>query len=212
MGIWKKERSTLRKSTREVPKEQQYKIYVDMDSTLVDFEAGVRSITGWTPQELGKEPMWQRIKEWEGDFFEELEWLPGSLTMWETIRHLGPTILTGVPGDPELKRARQEKFNWCCKNLQTTCRHVDMAGKDLSHTNVNGVLEGEGVTNIITCYSKNKHYESGPGCILIDDTLALKEAWVAKDGIFIHHKSAQKTLCELKELGVLSAASLRSLC
>ena len=92
-------------------------------------------------------------------------------------------------------------------------RHVDMAGNDgYNHASVNGVPKAErssssSVTNIITCWSYNKHYESGQRHVLIDDRIALKESWEAKGGIFVHHTSTDSTLQQLQEIGVLTPSN-----
>ncbi|KAL7572041.1 hypothetical protein ACA910_001694 [Epithemia clementina (nom. ined.)] len=62
--------------------------------------------------------------------------------------------------------------------------------------------------HIITCWSRNKHYESGPGAVLIDDRIDLKAAWEAKGGIFIHHREcADETIEQLERVGVLDEFS-----
>ncbi|KAL7571805.1 hypothetical protein ACA910_002892 [Epithemia clementina (nom. ined.)] len=58
--------------------------------------------------------------------------------------------------------------------------------------------------HVITCWSHNKHCESGPGAVLIDDRLDLKASWEAKGGIFVHHNGcAENTITQLERHGVL---------
>ena len=83
-----------------------------------------------------------------------------------------------------------------------------MAGYGYRHDNVNGQTRAcpeteSDVLNVITCWSYNKHYESGHGAVLIDDRIALKESWEAAGGIFVHHTSTERTLQQLRGLGVL---------
>ena len=60
------------------------------------------------------------------------------------------------------------------------------------------------VCQVITCWSSQKHCESGPGHVLIDDRLDLKADWEAKGGIFIHHNgNAQDTIAQLRDHGIL---------
>lgn len=98
--------------------------------------------------------------------------------------------------------------------------HVDMAGKKNTHTTVSGQKKrhttnnktdqnnnssnNTTVINIITCWSKNKHYESKKNHILIDDRLSLREAWEGNGGIFVHHTSAVETIRILRERGILT--------
>ena len=56
---------------------------------------------------------------------------------------------------------------------------------------------------IITCWSKNKHYESNTNHVLIDDRLKLKNDWVQKGGIFVHHVNTKDTLRQLVSLGII---------
>ena len=182
-----------------------FHIYCDLDGVLVDFEKGVQSICQAPTHELSKTTMWHKIAQSQTNFFQELSWTHDGPQLWQAIAPLKPTILTGVP---DLEASRREKFDWCRQNLQIQGRHVDMAGYGYRHDNVNGQTKAcpiaeSHVTNVITCWSYNKHHESGVGAILIDDRIALKESWEAAGGIFVHHTSTDKTLKQLKALGVL---------
>jgi hypothetical protein len=106
--------------------------------------------------------------------------------------------------------------------------HVDMAGTFFRHARVNhrpssSVLVASKAARtsldrrrrpqrqrVITCWSSNKHHESRPGAVLIDDCLQLKEAWERKGGIFIHHQTgnAEDTLRQLVDLGILTELDL----
>eukprot|EP00588_Corethron_pennatum_P010928 CAMPEP_0194266584 /NCGR_PEP_ID=MMETSP0169-20130528/1445_1 /TAXON_ID=218684 /ORGANISM="Corethron pennatum, Strain L29A3" /LENGTH=261 /DNA_ID=CAMNT_0039007303 /DNA_START=177 /DNA_END=962 /DNA_ORIENTATION=+ len=61
----------------------------------------------------------------------------------------------------------------------------------------------EVLVNVLTCWSRNKHCESGPGCVLIDDTIGLRDAWVEAGGIFVHHTDTENTLSIMKNLEIL---------
>ena len=62
------------------------------------------------------------------------------------------------------------------------------------------------VLNVITCWSKNKHLESGAGRILIDDREDLGVAWEEAGGTFVHHVSTKESLKKLTELGIILGA------
>jgi len=136
-----------------------------------------------------------------------------------------PDILTGVPRNHQ---SRAEKFAWCQRELisvapgrldnvdtksSTTTttvaslklNHVDMAGKKSTHEAVSG-RKRKGHINVITCWSRNKHCESKKNHVLIDDRLALREAWEENGGIFVHHTSAERTLEVLRERGILGCS------
>jgi hypothetical protein len=194
----------------------EYKIFCDLDGVLVDFEAGVRMICGRSPDDLpNQSAMWAAIGRTDR-FYATLPWTEDGRALWDVLRNhpTTPYILTGVPRS---MRSRSEKFTWCVRELvgkKTTgtsadggdleINHVDMAGKKSAHELVAGRRKDRiGVVNVITCWSKNKHHESGRNHILIDDRLSLREAWEDGGGIFIHHTNTKRTLAALRERGVL---------
>jgi hypothetical protein len=208
-------------STSSAPRHESYasgaaspfRIFCDLDGVLCDFEHGVQRICRKSTADLAKTVMWNLIAQSNVAFFESLHWTRDGKKLWNAIRHLKPDILTGVP---DMETARQEKFNWCRRHLGLEqVRHVDMAGNGYQHANVNGVPKAckdqdRPITNVITCWSYNKHHESGRHAVLIDDRIALKESWEAKGGIFVHHTDAETTLQKLKALGVPIASAYAS--
>lgn len=60
---------------------------------------------------------------------------------------------------------------------------------------------------VITCWSKNKHYESKENHVLIDDRISLKDAWVKQGGIFIHHVNTKDTIQQMVNLGIIITSS-----
>jgi hypothetical protein len=195
------------------------RIYCDLDGVLVDFESGIRSLfpeqslaapKSFHINDLNRRDMWRRVRTADPPFFETLHWTAGGKRLWQAIRHLQPDILTGVP---PFVSSRQQKMNWCRQQLCVPVRHVDMAGPWRSHVNVNGgetsLLESSpneqaAVCNVITCWSDNKHYHSGPNAVLIDDRECLQRKWEAAGGIFIHHNGdVDATLGRLRDIGVL---------
>eukprot|EP00579_Thalassiosira_antarctica_P033073 CAMPEP_0201991946 /NCGR_PEP_ID=MMETSP0905-20130828/673_1 /ASSEMBLY_ACC=CAM_ASM_000554 /TAXON_ID=420261 /ORGANISM="Thalassiosira antarctica, Strain CCMP982" /LENGTH=240 /DNA_ID=CAMNT_0048546503 /DNA_START=98 /DNA_END=820 /DNA_ORIENTATION=+ len=182
----------------------EYKIFCDLDGVLVDFNAGVKKIfNGRSPEELPNQGMmWGGISKAD-QFYARLPWMSDGKVLWEELKCLSatPYILTGVPRS---NKSRVEKFAWCKKELGISVNHVDMAGKKSAHELVTGRRKDKsGVVNVITCWSKNKHCESKENHILIDDRLALREAWEERGGIFIHHTTTERTLSMLREKGVL---------
>ena len=126
---------------------------------LVDFDAGVRKLfQGKGPDDVKSSAMWSAISKKDG-FYSTLPWTKDGKDLWNAIRHLSPDILTGVPMS---KKAREEKARWCQRELGVRTNHVDMAGSKQSHLVVAGrKSQSLEVVNVITCWSRNKHYESG---------------------------------------------------
>lgn len=195
----------------------EYQIYCDLDGVLVDFEAGVQRLFQKPSSSLSTKTLWIGIAR-SGNFFETLPWTADGQELWHALIHDFdgiPNILTGVPMN---KSAREEKYNWCRRELEMPFRedggdhekvrisHVDMAGTKRQHACVNG-MRRRGNVNVITCWSKNKHIESRRGAILIDDRLDLGTAWKERGGTFVHHTSTETTLKELRDLGILKESS-----
>jgi hypothetical protein len=134
----------------------QYKIFCDLDGVLVDFDQGVRTLLdGKGPDDVPPSLMWGRIAQC--DFYTHLPWMDDAKSLWNELKSLpNVDILTGVP---RYKRSKGEKFEWCRRELGVEVNHVDMAGSKSAHQIVSGSRR-RGVVNVITCWSKNKHFES----------------------------------------------------
>lgn len=197
-----------------------FKVFCDLDGVLVDFEHGIKQLfppdTTFLPQlaDLEKSTMWKSVREADA-FFEHLPWTKEGKDLWMAIQHLQPDILTGVPIHPS---SRIEKYRWCLRELRSLTNqpiaHVDMAcpwthghrplNRQSAELDSPQTLS-EDVCRVITCWSSNKHYESGPGHVLIDDRESLREPWEQKGGIFIHHQpgNLKGTLEQLERYGIL---------
>jgi hypothetical protein len=135
-----------------------FKVYCDLDGVLVDFEKGVHKLLKTPSSELVKGTMWKHIAR-ANAFYEHLDWTQDGKRLWKGIRHLRPDILTGVPYP---KSSRVEKYNWCKRELGLEAvHHVDMAAGYRDHESVNGNIPKEDATNVITCWSNNKHMQGG---------------------------------------------------
>jgi len=133
-----------------------FQIYCDLDGVLCDFDAGVRSLSkGVAADDLPIHKMWGLIHEADR-FYEKLAWNPGGRLLWESIRPHSPSILTGVSMG---KTCPDEKARWCRRELGVETNHVCKAASTKKHDIVKGQLK-DGVVNVITCWSKNKHFES----------------------------------------------------
>ncbi len=165
------------------------KIYLDMDGVLADFDRGVRELCRMEPpNQNGKgdpkqdDAMWEAIRE-IGHFYDRLELMPGAKEMFDAIyAKYGDRceILTGIPKEKRgIVTAGEDKTNWTHRLL----------AKDIR-------------VNIV--YREQKpEYCKGKDCILIDDLESNIREWETMGGTGILNTSAEETLRELEQLGLL---------
>lgn len=167
-----------------------YHLFLDLDGVMADFDAGVRRITGRSPDELTPKQLWGSLARARDGFFDQLPWTVDGLQLWEATRHLKPTVLTGLPMG---KWAEPQKRAWCAEHLGA---HVE----------------------VITCLARHKPLRAKEWCerhfaqteerltpVLVDDRPKYREAWEEAGGIFITHTSTIQSIIELKNLGILEA-------
>ncbi len=150
-------------------------LFCDLDGVLADFNRGVKDVTGQYPnrfRQIGD--MWRQLAR-ANDFYYKLEFMPDGPELWNAIKHLNPTILTGLPYG---NWAAGQKVRWVGERL----------GWDVP---------------IITGMTSDKPLHAKPGDFLIDDRPKIKSAWEQKGATFITHTDTASTLAELKRLGVL---------
>lgn len=204
----------------------KYKIFVDLDGVLVDFEGGVRKLfpNVNSSSEISLKRLWSRVAT-VPNFFANLHWTNDGQLLWNTLLdncslHKSdasfdvPDILTGIPMN---KAARSQKYTWCRRQLARSniqISHADYAAPKQEHRCIAGQrLSNHNRVNVITCWSKNKHLESKAQCILIDDRgdhKNLRKNWEAKGGIFIQHNDAETTIQKLVDIGVIDKSSANS--
>lgn len=166
----------------------KYKIYVDMDGVLADFEGKFKEINSehlYTAEYItkyGKNSFWKLIDSYNRQhFFESLNWMSGGKELWYfvTSNFSYVKILTSLGksdrGDEHL--TRDGKRGWLKKNLP------DLRDEDII------TVESRG---------RKKAYAS-PTSIIIDDTMSIIDDWRENNGIAIHHTNADKTIKELQK-------------
>lgn len=167
------------KSFREYLEEKaSYKIYVDLDGTLVDFIAGVMK-----ELRINREPYPDELDTFLSTaygstkkFWSSLLWMPDGKKLWNTLKDLNTEILSACPNKcSNTPSVVAGKRIWVKKNLKLS----------------------KGI-NITTRRGKLKFV--GPKHILIDDYMQNINEWKGAGGIAIHHKNAASTLAQLKKI------------
>jgi 5'(3')-deoxyribonucleotidase len=150
-----------------------------MDGVLADFSAAAREVFGMEPEEFekihGQEEFWRLINE-DPHFFINLQPMKDMRQLYESVKHLNPTILTGIPRN--MDAYENQKHMWAEKHF----------GKE---------------QRIICCRASKKHTFCTPGDILIDDRPRYRKKWEQAGGVWITHRSAEQSLDELRKLGVI---------
>tara|TARA_Y100001937_G_scaffold20862_1_gene29265 strand:- start:317 stop:847 length:531 start_codon:yes stop_codon:yes gene_type:complete len=154
-------------------------IYCDMDMVLCDFLKGAEEVLGVPfPQYPDKKEKWKKISS-TPNFWEKLNWMPGSQRMWNFINKYDAHILSAYStNDPN---SRKGKLAWLKKNAR-------LSQKSRIHLVLRADKQKFAMTN-------NK-----PN-LLIDDYIKNINEWESRGGIGIHHTSPSNTIAELKRQG-----------
>jgi hypothetical protein len=152
-------------------------IYLDCDGVLADFDRGAEAILGMPPHAFEKRrgagEFWRQLAK-APDFFGSLPLMPDAMELYEAVRHKDPVILTGMPRGGW---AEAQKRRWAERHFP-------------------------GVP-VITTMAALKHEHRHPGDVLVDDRDKHRHLWENEGGIFIHHKSAHRSIKELERRGYL---------
>lgn len=159
----------------------EYKIFVDLDGVLVDFDKQAAAI-GFPVEQFEadnkvKSRFWHtigRMAHHGYEFWGVMDPMEDAFDLWNYIKDRAPEILsaTGHVGN-----AAVEKHKWVATHLGDVTVHLVRKSKDKAE------------------FAAAHH-------ILIDDREKSIEPWVAAGGIGILHTSAAVTIRQLKELGL----------
>lgn len=161
--------------------QQQYKIFLDADGVLVNFDKKMREI-GFEPDPAEqnakeKREFWKTVGEMAKrgvPFWGDMEPLADANVLWNYVQRYKPEILTATG---HVGNAEAEKRDWFKRHYGNVVVHTVRKSSD-------------------------KAAFAGPNVILIDDRDKSIAPWVAAGGIGILHKSAADTIRQLKELGL----------
>lgn len=161
------------------------KLFVDLDGVLVDFDRGVKNLTGRNPTDLPVRTMWSKLAR-TPRFYELLEWTADGPLLWDFVSRFEPTILTGLPMGGW---AEPQKRAWCAREL------------------------GPAVP-VIACMSRDKARRGlettpkGWRAVLIDDRARLQSSWEEAGGVFILHTDAASSVQAVAKLWGVPAHSI----
>jgi len=150
------------------------RLFLDADGVLADFDEGARKLLGMTVRDYerkhGRGGFWRRLAQAK-NFYGSLSEMPDARLLFDGVKHLKPTILTGLPLG---KWAAPQKVEWAADHFP-------------------------GVP-IITCMARDKHKHMHPGDVLVDDRENHRAAYEAAGVIFVHHKNAADSLRQLAKI------------
>jgi 5'(3')-deoxyribonucleotidase len=149
-------------------------LFLDCDGVLADFDAGAAKVLGMSPRQFearhGRREFWRRIAK-APDFYGTLPLMTDAMWLFDAVRPLKPTILTGLPLG---NWAAAQKVKWAAEHFP-------------------------GVP-IVTCMARDKHKHMARGDVLVDDRENHRAAYQDAGVVFVHHRSAEDTLRRLAEI------------
>lgn len=154
-----------------------YKIYVDLDGVLVDFNKGYKELTGrdTTSFVKGDSTFWGPLEKEGAKFWANLDWMPDGKVLWDYVKKHKPSILSAPSKDPASKVGKDA---WVRMHIPNQYEKL----------------------NLVPRFIKQRF--SKENSILIDDMESTIIEWNKKGGIGILHTSAANTISELKKLGL----------
>ena len=150
------------------------RLFLDADGVLADFDRRACELLGMKPKAFiarhGRGTFWKRLAK-APNFYGSLHKMADADLLFDAVKHLKPTILTGLPMG---SWAAPQKVKWAAEHFP-------------------------GVP-IITCMARDKHKHMAPGDVLVDDREKHREAYEAAGVVFVHHKNAEDSLRQLARI------------
>jgi len=161
----------------EADEESEFKVYVDLDSVLVDWEEGFnqlspnKSMGDWEDED-NEEGGWKLIHDAGEEWWANLPWMKDGKKLWEFVKQFDPTILTS-PGTQEIEPIIKAKNVWIDREL------------------------GDDVPRII---DREKQKYAKKNSILVDDQKGNIKRWEDAGGIGVRHTKTEDTIEQLTEI------------
>jgi hypothetical protein len=158
-------------------KVMDYRIFLDMDGVLVDFDQQFKDLTGMMPREFeskySTEEFWGAIDKAGVGFWRGMKWMPGGEALYNRAAQHDHFLLSS-PSRSEISKIGKRLWR-----------------KDKTPN-----------TKLYLARSYNKRKFAAPNHILIDDRADNIQQWRDAGGIGILYKSADQVNKELDKLGL----------
>ena len=184
LNLWRSRRKALslpvfETETGEMPTETSklFKIFLDMDGVIVDFDKRFEEQFGMPPREFednfGKDKFWEKIDAKGVGFWRGMDWMPGGQQLYNRVAKHDHALLSS-PSRSDLSKIG--KRMWRKDNTPNT--------------------------KLILARSYNKKNYADKSNILIDDRADNIQQWKDAGGIGILYQSADQVMKELDKLGL----------
>jgi len=178
LNLWRSRRKALSLPVFEnEEKVMDYKIFLDMDGVLVNFDKQFKELTGEDPRtfetKYGTEGFWEAIEKAGVGFWRGMEWMDGGEALYNRASQHDHALLSSP------SRSETSKIG---KRLWRRDKTPD--------------------TKLILARSYNKRKYAAPNHILIDDRADNIQQWKDAGGIGILYTSVDQVNKELDKLGL----------
>jgi len=178
LDLWRSRRKALSLPLFEnEEKVMDYRIFLDMDGVLVDFDQQFKDLTGMMPREFeskySTEEFWEKIDDAGVGFWRGMKWMPGGEALYNRAAQHDHFLLSS-PSRSEVSKIGKRLWR-----------------RDKTPN-----------TKLYLARSFNKRKFADPNHILIDDREDNIQQWRDAGGIGILYKSADQVNTELDKLGL----------
>lgn len=154
---------------------KKYKIYLDMDGVITDFDSRFEELFDMTPEAFHKiykrEDCYGPIGEAGKVFWSEMKWTKDGKQLWNYLKKYKPTILSTPLRNESSKIGKRE---WIARELKLPLDRIIL--------------------------SSRKHEYAKDDCILIDDTLININNFKEAKGVAIQHSNTKDTIKKLERI------------
>ena len=178
LNLWRSRRKALSLPVFENKKQvMDYKIYLDMDGVITDFDQQFKELTGLDPRTFeakhGTDMFWQEIDRAGVGFWRGMKWMDGGEALYNRVSQFDHELLSSPSRGDSSKIGKR------------------LWRRDKTPS-----------TKLTLAYSAKKKNYAAPNHILIDDRADNINQWKAAGGIGILYTSFDQASKELDKLGL----------